>query len=265
MKSHAALTSVSAPPRRGMSTRPGRVRLLPIALLLLAVPLAVAAWGLGGYSAQRERNNADTRLIDSLNSAGGVYRDVLSNVDSTATRLSGDRRVQHELFHGGHRAAVVWRMGVNGQVKRWRDPIPAAAAVRRIDFLSTKGRTIGQVAVFLPLDPQLVRWLARRADLGSHRQLGFTRGGRLVGAKRTLRIQSGKLTGRAGDIRAGGTGYRTVSELGLQMMPVGKPGHRRRHVPGKDDPTSAVLYHRKSHGYSPMQAAFLRVPFAAGA
>ena len=212
MKSHAALTSVSAPPRRGMSTRPGRVRLLPIALLLLAVPLAVAAWGLGGYSAQRERNNADTRLIDSLNSAGSFYRRrVLSKVDLAATRLSGDRRVQHELFHGGHRA-VVWRMRVNGQVKRWRDPIPAAAAVRRIDFLSTKGRTIGQVAVFLPLDPQLVRWLARRADLGSHRQLGFARGGGLVGAKRTLRIESGAPGGRAGDIRAGGTGYRTVSE-----------------------------------------------------
>ena len=81
-----------------MSTRPGRVRLLPIALLLLAVPLAVAAWGLGGYSAQRERNNADTRLIDSLNSAGSFYRRrVLSKVDLAATRLSGDRRVQHEL------------------------------------------------------------------------------------------------------------------------------------------------------------------------
>src|SRR5207248_982227 len=158
MMSHAAVTSASAPPRRGTSTRPGGAR-LPAALLLLAVPLVVAAWGLGGYSAQRERNNADTRLIDSLNSAGGVYRDVLSNVDSAATSLSDKRRVQHELFHGGHRA-VVWRMRVNkrhpnGRVRPWRGPIPAAA---------------------------------------------------------TLRIESGAPGGRAGDIRAGGTGYRTVSE-----------------------------------------------------
>jgi len=55
-------------------------------------------------------------------------------------------------------------------------------------------------------------------------------------------------------------GYRTVSELRLQMMPVGKPGRRRSHVPAADDPTSPVLYHRKSHGYSPMQAAFIRLP-----
>ncbi len=197
-----------------MSIRPGGFR-LPVALLLLAVPLAVAAWGLGGYSAQRERNNADNRLIDTLNSAGGAYRGVLSNVDSAAGRLAGERRVQHELLHGGRRAAV-WRMQVNrthpqGQVTRWRRSIPAAATVRRIDFLS-KGRTIGQVVVFLPLDRQLVSWLTSRVDLGSHRQIGFARDGRLVGAERTLRIESGALGGRAGDIRADGTGYRTVAE-----------------------------------------------------
>jgi PAS domain S-box-containing protein len=198
-----------------MSTRPGGAR-LPVALLLLAVPLAVAVWGLGGYSAQRERNNADSRLIDNLNTAGGSYRRVLSNVDLAATGLSGKPHVQHELFHGGHHAAV-WRMRVNrkhphGQVTRWRGPIPAAAAVRRIDFLSTKGRSIGQVVVFLALDHQLVGWLTRNVDLGSNRQLGFARDGRLVGAERTLRIESGALAGRAGDIRAGGIGYRTVAE-----------------------------------------------------
>ena len=214
MMPQAALTDAPAPPGRGMSTRPGGFR-LPAALLLLAVPLAVAAWGLGGYSAQRERNNADNRLIDSLNSAGGGYRSVLSNVDSAASRLAGERRVQHQLLHGGHRT-VVWRMRVNGthphgQVARWRGSIPAAAAVRRIDFLS-KGHTIGQVVVFVPLDRQLVSWLSSHADLGSHRQIGFARDGRLVGAERTLRIESGALGGRAGDIRADGTGYRTVAE-----------------------------------------------------
>src|SRR5205807_2533554 len=69
MKPHADPTSPSAPPRRGMSTRPGRVMLIA-ALLLLAIPLAVAVWGFGGYSAQRERNNADAQLARSLNKAG---------------------------------------------------------------------------------------------------------------------------------------------------------------------------------------------------
>ena len=48
MKSHAPLTSDSEPPTRGVSTRLSRVWLVA-ALLLLAVPLAVAAWGIGGY------------------------------------------------------------------------------------------------------------------------------------------------------------------------------------------------------------------------
>ena len=194
-----------------MSNRPGGW--LPAALLLLAVPLAVAAWGLGGYSAQRERNNADNRLIESLNSAGDGYRGLLTDVDSTASRLAKRPRVQHEFLRRHHRPAV-WRMEVNGkhphgQVTRWHGPIPATAAVRRIDFLS-KERTIGQVVVFLPLDSQVVNLLTAKADLGGHQQIAFAGTGGLVGADRTLRIESGSLVRHPSDIRAGGVGYRTV-------------------------------------------------------
>ena len=194
-----------------MSNRPGGW--LPAALLLLAVPLAVAAWGLGGYSAQRERNNADNRLIESLNSAGDRYRGLLTDVDSTASRLAKRPRVQHEFLRRHHRPAV-WRMRVNGkhphgQVTRWHGPIPATAAVRRIDFLS-KERRIGQVVVFLPLDSQVVNLLTAKADLGGHQQIAFAGTGGLVGADRTLRIESGSLVRHPSDIRAGGVGYRTV-------------------------------------------------------
>jgi PAS domain S-box-containing protein len=204
MKPHAALTS----------NRPGGVKLIA-ALLLLAVPLAVAAWGLGGYSASRERNNADSRLIDSLNSAGNAYRGVLSDLDSAASRLANERRVQHELLRSGH-GAVVWRMRVNrthphSRLARWRSPLPAAAAVRKVDFLS-KGRTVGQVVVFLPLDRQLVGLLTRRVDLGGHQQLGLVHGGRLVGTERTLPIRSTPPVGRPANVRAGGVDYRTVAE-----------------------------------------------------
>jgi PAS domain S-box-containing protein len=181
--------------------------------LLLAVPLAVAAWGLGGFSAQRERNNADSQLIDSLNSAGGVYRDALTDVDSTASRLASGPRVEHEFLRGHHRAAV-WRMQVDskhphGRVTRWHGPIPAAAAVRRIHFLS-KGHTIGQVVVFLPLDSQAVERLSAGARLGGDQRIAFVRRGGLVGGRRTLRLESGSLAGRPGDIRAGGVDYRAV-------------------------------------------------------
>ncbi len=197
-----------------MSTRPGGFRLLA-ALLLLGVPLAVAAWGLGGYSAQRERNNADTRLINSLNSAGGVYRGVLANVDSAATRLANEARVQHELLHGS-RHAVVWRMQVSGahphgELARWHGAISPNAAIRKVDFLS-KGRTVGKVVVFAPLDRQLAGWLTQHADLGAHQQLGFVRDGRFVGADRILPVASGAPVSRAGTVHANGIGYRAVAE-----------------------------------------------------
>jgi two-component system, OmpR family, phosphate regulon sensor histidine kinase PhoR len=208
MKPPAALIG-SAPQRRRVSTRPGRVRLIA-ALLLLAVPLAVAAWGLGGYSAQRERNNADARLTGSLNDASGAYRNLVSHADSAAGKLANRRRVQRELLHGSSHV-LVWRMRPTGDLRRWPHALPAAAAVRKVDFLS-KGRTVGKVVVFLPLGPQLVAWLDRHPGLDHRQQLGLARSGSLVTAARSLRLESGPLVPGASDVRAGGVGYRAVSE-----------------------------------------------------
>jgi PAS domain S-box-containing protein len=186
-----------------MSTR------LIAALLLLAVPLAVAVWGLAGYSAQRERNNADTRLVDSLNSGGSAYRGVLSSLDSAATRLANERR---RGVHG----AVVWRMRVDakhphGSLRRWHGPVPTAAAVRKVDFLS-KGRRIGRIVVFVPLDRRLVAWLSRRVDLTGRQQLGLAAGGRLVGPAGTSPVEPRVIPNRTGDIRVDGVGFRAVAE-----------------------------------------------------
>jgi PAS domain S-box-containing protein len=205
MKPQAALTTASAPPRRE-SSRPGRVWLIA-ALVLLAAPLAVAVWGLGGNAAQRERNNADTRLTKRLNSAVRDYRTVVSDADAAATRLANNRQVHQVL---------IWSLRPSkehpqGQLTRWHGSIPAAAVVRHVDFV-TKGRTVGQVVVFLALDRHLVGWLTQRAQLADQQELGLARGGKLVGAERTLRVQSGRLYPGAGDIRAGGGDYRALVE-----------------------------------------------------
>jgi PAS domain S-box-containing protein len=205
MKPQAALTTASAPPRRE-SSRPGRVWLIA-ALVLLAAPLAVAVWGLGGNAAQRERNNADTRLTKRLNSAVRDYRTVVSDADAAATRLANNRQVHQVL---------IWSLRPSkehpqGQLTRWHGSIPAAAVVRHVDFV-TKGRTVGQVVVFLALDRHLVGWLTQRAQLADQQELGLARGGKLVGAERTLRVHSGRLYPGAGDIRAGGGDYRALVE-----------------------------------------------------
>jgi PAS domain S-box-containing protein len=211
MKPHAALTS----------TLPGRVWLVA-ALVLLAAPLAVAVWGLGGYSAQRERNNADARLTDSLNKAGMAYRKLVSNADSAATRLAKKRRVQHKLLHGPSHV-LIWQLLPNGDLSPWRRSLPAAAAARKVEFIS-RGRTVGRVVVFLPLDRRLVAWLRQQADLPGNQELGLARGRSLVRAGGTLRIQSGRLRQGARDIRAGGRGYRASTE------DLGSAGHGNKLV-----------------------------------
>ena len=179
----------------------------------------MAAWGLGSYAAQRERSNADARLAGSLNSGGDVYRNLVSGAGSAATRLASERRVQRDLLHGRPRA-LFWRMSPNGDVSRWDGSVPAAAAVRRVDVTS-KGRMVGRVVVFLPLDRRLVDALARQADLGDRQRLELAAGDNLVGSDRTLRIQSGVLLPRASDISVGGLGYRAIAEdLGRAATPI---------------------------------------------
>lgn len=55
-------------------------------------------------------------------------------------------------------------------------------------------------------------------------------------------------------------GYKTITKLGLQYVPQGKPSRHRPTTPAVNDPTSPVLYHRKSKGYSTNQVAFIRWP-----
>jgi uncharacterized protein (TIGR02996 family) len=62
------------------------------------------------------------------------------------------------------------------------------------------------------------------------------------------------------ELRVVMVGYKTVTQLGLRYMPQGAPGRHRPTNPAADDPTSPVLYHRKSHGYSINMVAFIEVP-----
>ena len=217
MKPQAALTGAPVPRKRGLSIRPGRVG-LTAALLLLAAPLAVGVWGLGNYAAQRERNNADAGLTDTLGSADGAYRRALSNVDSTAAKLADKTRVQRELLRGG-RHVLVWRMRVGpghrtGVAVPRPGPPPAGAVVRNVDFLS-KGKRVGRVVVYLPLDGRFVKWASEQVELGDHQRLALVRGGSLIGETTTLPVESAPIRPGHEDVRSAGVGYRVaVMDLG---------------------------------------------------
>jgi PAS domain S-box-containing protein len=180
------------------------------ALVLLAAPLAVVAWGLGGYAAQRVRNNADSRLAGAVDSAGNAYRNLVSDAEAAANRRANSRRVQAEFLRG-RSGILVWELRPqDGRVIPSHSPVPAAAAVRKVDFLS-KGRTVGRVVVFVPLSSGLVARLTRTVRIGSREQLALAQSGRLIGAVGGQSIQSGRLRPRGTDIRLGGLGYRAVS------------------------------------------------------
>lgn len=196
------------PARHEVDPRPSRLRLV-VALLLLAVPLVVAAWGLGGYAAQRERNNADSALAGSFGSAADVYRNLVSRAGALATRKASNRHIQLEFLRGGP-SILAWRLDANGRSSSWSGPIPETAAVREVDVHS-RGHKVGEVVVFLPLDVSLVGRLTRSAALGDHQELALARGTTLIAAHGMMQIQSGELQRHATDLRASGQGYRAVS------------------------------------------------------
>ena len=169
----------------------------------------MAAWGLGRYAAERERSNADARLAESVNSASEMYRQAVTRADAKANALASEPSVQRVFLHGKGRV-LIREMRPGGGVSPWHRSVPAAAAVRNVNVFS-RGRRVGQVVVFLPLDMRLVSWLTHNADLGGHQRLALASGSSLLAAERTLRIQSGVLLASGNDIRAGGFAYRAVA------------------------------------------------------
>jgi PAS domain S-box-containing protein len=221
MKLHASVNSAFPlrarnrvePTPRDLDSQPSGVRLIA-ALLLLAIPLVVAAWGLGNYAAQRERTNADNALAGIITSgaAGSAYRHAVSPAHAAAERLAHERRVQLHFLRGTSRL-LVWKLGADGRLTHWFAPVPSAAVAQDVNVVSRE-RKVGQVRVFIVLNSVFVRRLTEAASLGDHQQLGLATGGTVVAAEGTLRIESAarSLGSSARDLQAGGVGYRAVTE-----------------------------------------------------
>ena len=159
-----------------------------------------------------------------LSAAADAYRGVLDDAEQRARGLARSRRIQ--------RAFLRDQRGVLAQIQRSQNDVvltrgaaraetPPDAAVRSID-VNAGGHTIGRVSAVVPFDGRLIAKLMREAGLPSEERLGFVLGDRLVGERRTVRLESLPSRRRAGELRAGGTSYRAVvSRLGR-----GRPGLR---------------------------------------
>ena len=185
------------------------------ALLLLALPLAVAVWAFGNYAARRERGNADERLAGGLSAAASVYRNTLDAAEQRARALARSRRVQRAFVRGQSGVlAQIQRSQANVVLSRGTAPVRTPRAAVRSVEVEIGGRTVGRVSAVVPFDGRLVEKLNRKAELPNGR-LWLAVEGKLVGERRTVGMQSAVPRTGAGNLRAGGMSYRAVaSRLG---------------------------------------------------
>ena len=109
----------------------------------------------------------------------------------------------------------IWKMQLQPDggavLSHWFSPLPAAAAVRKVSVTS-KGRTVGRVVVFVSPNRTVARLLTKGPH-GGDQLLGLAVGRRIVGTEETQRIESGLLlpNGNPSDIRVDGQDYRAVA------------------------------------------------------
>jgi len=188
---------------------------LGAALLLLALPLAVAVWAVGNYAAQRERSNADEQLAAGLTAAAGAYRNELADAARRARRLAGTHRVQRAFFAG--------REGELRRIERERGNVrlvrgnsagagPSSAAARMVPVVA-RGRTVGWVIALVPFDRDTVRRLTETAGLAEGQRLAIARGGSVIFADAKHPAETHPPLPHAGDLRTAGLSYRAVAML----------------------------------------------------
>jgi PAS domain S-box-containing protein len=181
-------------------------------LLLLALPLAVAAWAFGGFADRRERNNADQQLVRELKAAADIYQARSDGAHSAADWLAGSRAVQRAFVRGDRRAVErierdhpsVTLLPGPGRGARHEPAVLASVKV----VLGRK--TVGRVLVD-QLDRRLLRDIVDIVDKAAPTdQLGLLVGDRLILADRTVSLPSRPLIGEPVDLRVGTREFRAV-------------------------------------------------------
>ena len=141
---------------------------LGTALLLLALPLAVAVWAFGAVAAKRERSNADDRLVYVINRAAVQYAKGLKPAQQKANRIAHSRRVQRAFVH--HDRTALRRLERSFGADDIRLLLPSEvggasplAAQGRADVAVPGKKVAGHVLVGV-LNERLARRIAGKTD-----------------------------------------------------------------------------------------------------
>jgi two-component system, OmpR family, phosphate regulon sensor histidine kinase PhoR len=144
---------------------------------LLAIPLAVAVWSLGGFAARRVRDDADQRLVPALNRSMDSYQVVSNHAARRASRLANDPSVQRALRRGGRSLARVRAAHPKARFVRGKSPVvrPPGTDSRTVR-VATRGETLGRVTVLIRLNHKLISHLSQEGRLRKHQSLVFIHG-----------------------------------------------------------------------------------------
>lgn len=191
-------------------------------VLLSLVPLIAA--NLGFIRAERDRaaREADRALAVGLRAATTAYAETLrvaqARADDVARRPStaaalaaGDRAAMARAIAGASDVTIS-----NSRVRVGRIP---PGSVRRTATVVQRGRTIGSVTAFVPVDDRVVASLRRRSGLAPPAGLAFTVDGRVAaGLARGARVPSS--ASHAFELTTGSEPYRALA------APIGTDGVR---------------------------------------
>jgi len=185
-------------------------------LLLLALPLAIAAWAFGGYAANRQRNKVDQRLVSEINAAGRKYQRIVKVNGARARKVANRLGVQRALM--SHNAKQLRRFesdhhGIALRVGNKGGPPVAGMAQARVD-VNGETRIVGRVIAFTP-DRELVSKLS-----GDSRHFGLLRSDRLLSAGTYTAQPAWPRLEKPTDLVVGGKANRVVAlSIGGKALP----------------------------------------------
>jgi diguanylate cyclase (GGDEF)-like protein len=189
------------------------------------VPLLAASWAFSEVSTKSELANTDARLNAALRVAVRDYAQTIrDDAAATANSLANATTVQH-AFLTRDRAALI----------RLSNEIPNAAfysrgrllagtdapdlSAQRLSLVTVRGKEIGRIVVWLPLDNGLLRELRDNSGLERGDILLLSTGGQIVAGPQSL-LGARQVPGeRSRYVRYAGTEYRAVSTAILTGSP----------------------------------------------
>ena len=201
-----------------------KVKLVAYFVLLSLLPIAVAYWGFTSVAGQSETRRVDARLQAGLRSALAGYQEQVQAAQARAERLAHNRSFQLDLQR---RNLPALRAALRRSTHLYVVPAGGASPVgprpglgaRRSVAVLTRGRLVGTVVGYAPLDASHVAALRTRSGLAAHDALAVLDAGRIVAADPHVAGDVPLPPGRTKTIRVSGARYRTLVAPALGYVP----------------------------------------------